>query len=187
VTRETVPVVIAYDGSEVAQLAVRQAAEIFAGRAAVVVTVWEAGLEAYLWASPTGSLSTLPPDPATVQEINRLRREHASTVAADGAKLARSGGLDAEPQAVADEVDVADRLIEIARERAAAVVVVGSHGISGLRKRLPGGRRPERACLSPPVAGTRLVRDLHPLDPQVDDRDRRRRACRDAGRVRRVR
>jgi nucleotide-binding universal stress UspA family protein len=39
---------------------------------------------------------------------------------------------------VPDGVDVADMLIEIARERGAAVVVVGSHGISGLRNRLLG-------------------------------------------------
>ena len=136
--RETGPVLIAYDGSEVCQVAVRHAADLFAGRPAVVVTVWEAGLAAYAWAYPTGQPSTLLPDPATVEELDRLRRERASTVAADGAELARSAGLDAEPQAVPDEVDVADRLIEIARERGAAVVVVGSHGISGLRKRLLG-------------------------------------------------
>jgi len=40
---------------------------------------------------------------------------------------------------VPDQVDVADTLIELARERRAAVVVVGSHGISGLRTRLLGG------------------------------------------------
>ena len=136
--RETVPVLIAYDGSEVSQIAVRHAADLFAGRPAVVATVWEAGLAAYPWAYPTGSPDTLLPDPATVEEVDRLRGERASTVAADGAELARSAGLDAEPQAVPDEVDVADRLIDIARERGAAVVVVGSHGISGLRKRLLG-------------------------------------------------
>jgi len=81
----------------------------------------------------------LPPDPATVEAVDRGQREHASTVAADGAEFARSLGLVAEPQAVPDEVDVAGTLIDIARERGAAVVVVGSHGISGLRSRLLGG------------------------------------------------
>ena len=52
--------------------------------------------------------------------------------------MARSLGLAAEPEAVPDEVDVADTLVAIARERGAAVVVVGSHGISGLRSRLLG-------------------------------------------------
>jgi nucleotide-binding universal stress UspA family protein len=42
---------------------------------------------------------------------------------------------------VADEVDVADTLIDIARERGAGVVVVGSHGISELCSRLLGSWR----------------------------------------------
>jgi nucleotide-binding universal stress UspA family protein len=79
-----------------------------------------------------------PPDPATVEAVDRLQREHASTVAGDGAEFARSLGLAAEPQAVPDEADVAETLLRIARERGAAVVVVGSHGISGLRPRLLG-------------------------------------------------
>ena len=83
-------------------------------------------------------MGALPPDPETVEAIDRLHREHASTVAGDGAELARSLGLAAEPQAVPDELDVADTLIDIAREQGAAVVVVGSHGISGLRSRLLG-------------------------------------------------
>ena len=40
------PVLIGYDGSEVARAAVRHAAELFAGRPAVLATVWEPGLAA---------------------------------------------------------------------------------------------------------------------------------------------
>jgi nucleotide-binding universal stress UspA family protein len=136
--REAAPVLIAYDGSEVSRTAVRHAAELFAGRPAVLATVWEPGLTAIPVVLPdTMGVTTLPPDPATIEAVDRLQREHASTVAADGAVFARSVGLVAEPQAVPDEVDVADTLIDIAREREAAVVVVGSHGI-GLRRRLLG-------------------------------------------------
>jgi nucleotide-binding universal stress UspA family protein len=136
---EAAPVLIAYDGSEVSRAAVRHAAELFAGRPAVLATVWEPGLGAVQVALPgTLGMGTLPPDPATIQAVDRLGREHASTVVADGAEFARSLGLVVEPQAIPDEVDVADTLIDIARERGAAVVVVGSHGISGLRKRLLG-------------------------------------------------
>ena len=44
--REGAPVLVAYDGSELARAAVRQAAELFAGRPAVLATVWEPGLAA---------------------------------------------------------------------------------------------------------------------------------------------
>ncbi|HET9013454.1 MAG TPA: universal stress protein [Gemmatimonadaceae bacterium] len=136
---DAAPVLIAYDGSEVSRAAVRHAAELFAGRPAVVATVWEPGLAAVSVGMPdTMGVGTLPPDPVTIEAVDRLQHEHASTVAGDGAELARSLGLAAEPQAVPDDVDVADTLIGIARERGAAVGVVGSHGISGLRSRLLG-------------------------------------------------
>jgi nucleotide-binding universal stress UspA family protein len=137
--REGAPVLVAYDGSELARAAVRHAAELFAGRPAVLATVWEPGLAALPGGPEALGVSAIPPDLATVDAVDRAERELASAVAADGGELARSLGLAAEPQAVPDEVDVADTLLEMARERSAAVVVVGSHGISGLRSRLLGG------------------------------------------------
>jgi nucleotide-binding universal stress UspA family protein len=136
--REAAPVLIAYDGSEVSRAAVRHAGEVFAGRPAVLATVWESGLAVPIGPTDAMGMGTLPQDPRTIETFDRLQRERASTVAADGAELARSVGLVAEAQAVPDEVDVADTLIDIARERGAAVIVVGSHGISGLRTRLLG-------------------------------------------------
>ena len=139
---DAAPVLIAYDGSEVSRAAIRHAAELFAGRPAVVATVWEPGLATVSaglsMGSPDIGMGTLPPDPATVEAVDRSQREYASTVAADGAELARSLGLEAEAHEVPDEVNVADTLIDIAQARGAAVVVVGSHGISGIRKRLLG-------------------------------------------------
>jgi nucleotide-binding universal stress UspA family protein len=132
-------VLVAYDGSELSKAALRHAAELFAARPAVVATVWEAGLAGLTVTEPDAlGMGTMPPDPDTVETVDRIAREHASKVAAEGAELARSLGLTAEPHAVPDDVDVADTLIEIARERGAAVIVVGSHGITGVRSRLFG-------------------------------------------------
>jgi nucleotide-binding universal stress UspA family protein len=119
---------------------VRHAAGLFPGRPAVMVTVWEPGL-ALLPVGPQDALSTpyIPADPEAVQAVDRAQREHATRVAAEGAELARSLGLTAEPHAVPDEADVAETVIYLAGQRGAAAVVVGSHGISGLRTRILGG------------------------------------------------
>jgi nucleotide-binding universal stress UspA family protein len=135
----TAPIVIAYDGSELARTAVRHAAELFPGRWTVLATVWEPGLAAMpVGTADTLGAGTILPDPGTIETVDRMERDHASRVAGEGAELARSLGLVAEPHAVADAVDVADTILDLAREQGAAVVVTGSHGISGLRSRMFG-------------------------------------------------
>ena len=136
--RQDAPVVIAYDGSEVSKAALREAADLFSGRPAVIVTVWEPGLASMAMGTPDPLSMNLPPDPAMVEAVDRLQREHAASVVDEGAALANSLGLAAEAQAVPDARDVAQTVIEIARERDAGVVVVGSHGITGLRSHLLG-------------------------------------------------
>jgi nucleotide-binding universal stress UspA family protein len=132
------PLLIAYDGSHVAQAAVRHAAALFPGRRAVLVTVWEPGMTL----PPLGpeSLGTIPitPDPETVMAVDEAQHDHATRVAGEGAELARSLGLAAEAHSVADDVDVADTVIDLARELGAAAIVVGSHGRTGLRSHLVG-------------------------------------------------
>jgi nucleotide-binding universal stress UspA family protein len=139
VAGEAAPVLVAYDGSELSKAAVQHAAELFGARPAVVATVWEPGLAAMPVGPDTMGMDPMPPDPETVETVDRAQREHASRIAAEGTDLARSRGLAAEAHAVPDELDVADTLIDIARQRGVAVVVVGSHGISGFRSRLLGG------------------------------------------------
>lgn len=130
---------IAYDGSEVSQVAVRQAAVLFQGHPAVVTTVWEPGL-APVPVGPADDVdeTSLTPDLETIEVVDRAQHDHAERVAREGAELARSRGLAAEVHPVPMELNVADTLIKLADERDAAVVVVGSHGISGLRSRLLG-------------------------------------------------
>ena len=59
-------------------------------------------------------------------------------MAKEGAELARSLGLDAEPLAMADVRDIARTIVDVAREHNAATIVVGSRGLSGLRARFEG-------------------------------------------------
>src|SRR5581483_11708745 len=133
------PVLIAYDGSDTARRAVREAAALFGSREVLVVTVWEPAL-AYESAMPTAGLE-LPPVPVDVEgarEVEEELHERARGTAQEGAELARSEGLDAKGLAVADEVHVADAIVSAARNRGAAAIVVGSRGLKGLRARLEG-------------------------------------------------
>jgi nucleotide-binding universal stress UspA family protein len=131
------PVVIAFDGSDASRSAVEHGAGLFPGRAAIIATVWEPGLAQVAVYDTWGSMG-MPPDPRAIDEIDRAQREHAASVSRAGAELAKSLGLAAEPQAVEDEVDVADTLLDIADKADAAAIVVGSHGVTGLRSHLVG-------------------------------------------------
>jgi nucleotide-binding universal stress UspA family protein len=132
------PLVIAFDGSATARQAVADAAALLGRRRALVVTVWEAGL-AYAAAVSPPDLTMVPMvDPAVGTEVDRELHERAERVAHEGAELARSLGLEAEPLAIADEGDAAQTIVKVAREQNASAIVVGSRGLSGLRARLEG-------------------------------------------------
>lgn len=133
------PILIAFDGSDAAQRAVSDAARLLGARKALVVTVWESGL-AYAMQDvrPDGMILSPAVDPEVAMNVDREVRSHAGRVANEGATLARSLGLDAEPLAVPDDRDVSDTILNLARERHAAAIVVGSRGLSGLRARLEG-------------------------------------------------
>ena len=127
---------IGYDGSELSRTAVRHVADLFPGRVTVLATVWEPALAVTPVDPVFGEVA--PFDPETVETVDRTQLEHASQIAQEGAQLALSLDLKAEPHAVPDDVNVADTLIDLARQRDAAALVVGSHGRSGLRSLILG-------------------------------------------------
>jgi nucleotide-binding universal stress UspA family protein len=131
-------IVIAFDGSEASRAALERAAELFPGRDALVATVWEPGLAMQSAVYDSFGTVARPPDPAVVAELDRAQRDHATDVARAGAELAKSLGLVAEPRPVADQVDVADTIVDLAHTSEAAAVVIGSHGVTGLRSRIVG-------------------------------------------------
>ena len=116
------PVLFAYDGSEHATAAIRQAGRQLAkGRPAIVLTVW----------SP---LATLPFTTAVGLSSLGLEEgieQEARTVAEQRAELARSSGFDAEP-ATEQGDPVWQRIVDTAEEHDAGIVVMGSHGHTGI-------------------------------------------------------
>jgi nucleotide-binding universal stress UspA family protein len=133
------PVLIAYDGSDTARRAVQEAGKLFGSRQVLVVTVWEPGL-AYEAEVPITDLDmpAVPVDIEGARELEEELHQRAARTAKTGAELAQSVGLEAKGLAVADEVNVADTVVELARKRGVAAIVVGSRGLRGLRARLEG-------------------------------------------------
>jgi nucleotide-binding universal stress UspA family protein len=129
------PVLIAYDGSDAARLAVREAAKLFGSRQ----VLWEPAL-AYETEMPMAGLDmpAVPVDIEGAREVEEELHQRASRTAQAGAELAQSVGLQAKGLAVADEVHVADTIVGLARKRGVAAIVVGSRGLKGLRARLEG-------------------------------------------------
>ena len=133
-------VILAYDGSAAAREAIIAAAKLLKGCRILVVTVWEEGL-AYMppLAAPGGAMLMTPPvDPEVARKIDVGLHREAEQVASKGVEMAGSLGLEAEPLSLPDARNIADTLIDLAREQRAAAIVVGSRGLGGIRARLEG-------------------------------------------------
>ena len=122
-------VLIGFDGTPASERAVREAAALFPGRRALVVTVWEAGRAYDLAMIPARGmeLSMSSVDIRTAEQVDEAMYNEAQQLAQWGAQLASDQGLPAEPLVVADELTVADTLVRLAKENEAAVVVLGAH------------------------------------------------------------
>jgi nucleotide-binding universal stress UspA family protein len=132
-------IVVAYDGSPAAGNAIRVVARMLGPSRAVIATIWEEGMAVSTVVPSTEfGMSPGPLDVETAIEVDDAVHAHAERVAAEGAQLARSLGFDAEPVAVADEVNVAETLVHVATQRGAEVLVIGSRRVGGLRSRLMG-------------------------------------------------
>jgi nucleotide-binding universal stress UspA family protein len=115
-------VLFAYDGSDLAKLAIAEAGrQLEAGREAVVLTVWR----------PFG-VGFLPPpgirfDAAASDQV----REAARETAAQGASLATAAGFRAQSMEI-DHAPTWRGIDKVAKDRQASLIVLGSHGKKGL-------------------------------------------------------
>ena len=116
------PVVFAYDGSELAKLAIDEAARLLApGHDALVLTVWQPFEVGFV---PAVEIQI---DAAEIAEV----RKAAEQTAADGASLARAAGFEARSAAV-EAAPTWKGLVKVAEEHDASLIVLGSHGRTGL-------------------------------------------------------
>jgi nucleotide-binding universal stress UspA family protein len=121
-------VIFAYDGSELAKLAIREASDLLRKPCdALVVTVWQP------W-----DVGFVPPAGASIdaKQVTEVKRA-AEETAAEGAALAEAAGF--RPQSLAREsAPTWKGLVQLADEREARLIVLGSHGRSGLASVLVG-------------------------------------------------
>jgi nucleotide-binding universal stress UspA family protein len=139
------PLLLCYDGSDDAAYAIERAGELFAGRHAIVVTVWQS-------AGPIGSLawSGALDGIDTVVEADRAAADHARRLADAGVRVAEEGGLEAEPGPVKATGPVSATILELADRHDAAAIVLGSRGLTGIRSILLGAFRAP-SWTAPPV------------------------------------
>jgi nucleotide-binding universal stress UspA family protein len=127
------PLVLCTDGSENAKHAIRRAGELLSGRHALVVTVWESvpGLSSLAWASAMTPM-------LNYVEVNRAVAEASVQIAQEGLGIAREAGLEPELVVVEATRAVWKTIIEIADSHDAAVIVMGSRGLTGVESILTG-------------------------------------------------
>jgi nucleotide-binding universal stress UspA family protein len=122
------PVVFAYDGTELAAFAIEQAADqLVPGREALVVCVWQ-----------PADVGFVPVDgrhlrAAAADEV----RKAAEETAAQGASLADAAGFQARGLAV-KAAPTWQGIVDVAEERGASLIVLGSHCRTGLLGHLVG-------------------------------------------------
>lgn len=127
-------VLIAYDGSDFAKAAVTEAgAQLGPGRRVLVLTVFEP-----LDKVPFLGVSGLPVEPQTISELFEHAEGGARRTAEEGGGLARQAGF-GEVEAIASGGTPAwARIVEVADERDAGLIVIGSRGLSGVKHALLG-------------------------------------------------
>lgn len=128
-------VLIAYDGSEPAGNAIDEAARLFPGMPALVVTVWRSVREA-----SGAARAALPQDviDEAVRKLDAVAEANAAEIAQEGAARARAAGLQADALAVRADPSVWAAIVGLADEETAPAVVVGSRGRSALRSAVLG-------------------------------------------------
>jgi nucleotide-binding universal stress UspA family protein len=121
-------VLLAYDGSQLAGGAIAEAGRLLSpGRAALVVCVWQPFDVGFVIDDAVGL------DAKQIPEVKAAAQRTAQA----GAALAQAAGFDAQSLEV-EASPIWTGIVDLAEERDASVIVLGSHGRSGLAGVLTG-------------------------------------------------
>ena len=126
---EEAPILICYDGSADSDRAIETAATLFGGRRAVVADIGPM-LTA---AESVAALESVIPGTA----FEDMNTDSALEIARAGAERARRAGFDAEARAELSSATW-EGIVDLADEIDAAVIVLGSRGLKGIREQLTG-------------------------------------------------
>jgi nucleotide-binding universal stress UspA family protein len=119
-------VILAYDGSDLAKAAIAEAArQLEPGREALVVTVWQP--------VNVGFRTSAPLHAQAAEDVEQA----AWQIAEEGAALAEAAGLQARGLAI-EGTPTWKAIVEAADQHDASLIVLGSHGHSGLAGALLG-------------------------------------------------
>jgi nucleotide-binding universal stress UspA family protein len=157
--RRTGPVVIGYDGSPAAERALAEAAAVLRPGPALVVVAWEAGraYEAAEWQAITLDVPVPTVDLRTAAELDQAAYASAQRAGQQGAAIARALGLPAVSLVVAEDADVAQTLVRVAREQDAPALVIGRRHHGALSEALLGST--ERSVLDSAPCPVLVVRE----------------------------
>ena len=123
------PLLLCYEGSRDAKHAIEHAGRLLGERDALVVTVWQ----------PTPALDSSASAGASDDKLDVLEVDRAAArIARDGVRVAQQASLHAKPVAVEATGPVWKTIVEIADRHDAAIIAMGSRGLTGLRPMLQG-------------------------------------------------
>ncbi len=130
-------ILIAYDGSPAARMAVRVAAELFPAARAAVLTVHQSPL-GFARAVQAGGGPAPDVLERGVEELAREFQRAATETAQEGARLATDAGMRSEPRIEEGRPRPADAILAVADEEDADVIACGSRGQGAFARSLLG-------------------------------------------------
>lgn len=129
------PVVIGYDGSDRAKDAIAEAASLFPGQRALVLSICRSAADVAPAALGAASADVIG---MAVERLDEAARAGAEKLAKEGAELAKQAGLEAEARAEVTRGSTWVALRDVADEKRARAVVVGARGLSPLKELILG-------------------------------------------------